>query len=533
MYKLKIGLEIHLQLVTKAKAFSNSMNSNDIISENSFHVNELDLGYPGTLPIISKEYVIKGLIAAHILNMKIAKKLSFDRKHYIYSDLPKGFQITQYFEPLGTNGYLWLPESGVKIAISEIHLEEDTAKQLWRVFDLNNIDNISSRYEASEKVQIKKMLAEKGEEVKKRLENSDLWAVYMNYYRCGKPLLEIVTNPNFTSWIQVIEFIELIKMEMINADIAYGSLETGSLRCDVNLSLLDEEKKISTNRVEIKNLNSSWSIRRAILFETALHKKALQQGIKIEMETKRFNETTGKTETMRKKDQTEEYFYMPEPNIIPISISSEWIQEAKEKTPLPLTELKKEMIIKYSISKDNATIICNNDFYLQIYKKLINSTFFKDKYWNNKVEAINMIEMIINWLILSRSDIVERLLDNSKTNDIKKLLNVMDLFDIYELINTNKISSKNLKNVIIDWINKVNLDIILNKYRVKIKMSIAELEKLIEDTIKENMEFIELNLAKRRQRVEKMLMGQIMKKIKGAFKPQEVMEIITKFLKNY
>ena len=532
MYKLRIGLEIHLQLLTKAKAFSNAKNSNMLISKNSFHVNELDLGYPGTLPIISKEYIIKGLIAAHILNMKIAKKLSFDRKHYIYSDLPKGFQITQYFEPLGTNGYLWLPESGVKIAISEIHLEEDTAKQLWRVFDLDNMENISSFYEASEKDQIKKMLAEKSEEVKKKLENSNLWAVYMDYNRCGKSLLEIVTKPDFTSWIQVVEFIELIKMEMINANLAYGSLQTGSLRCDVNLSIFDDEKKISTNRVEIKNLNSLRSIRDAIMFEADLHKEALQQDVKIEMETKRFNEDTGKTETMRKKDQTEEYFYMPEPNIIPISIPSEWIEEAKEETPLSVIKLKKNMVTKYFISKENATIICNNDFYLQIYKKLINSTFFKDKYRNNKPEAIKIITTIINWLLQFKMKFIELMLDNSETNDITNLFNVTNIFHIYEVIKSNKISSKDLKNVIINWINGVSMGKILYKYIVKTVMSTAELEKLIEDTVKENMEFIQLNLAKRRQRVEKMLMGQIMKQIKGAFKPQEVMEIITKHLKN-
>ena len=367
MYKLRIGLEIHLQLVTKAKAFSNAKNSNMLMSKNNFHVNELDLGYPGTLPIISKEYVINGLIAAHILNMKIAKKLAFDRKHYIYSDLPKGYQITQYFEPLGTNGYVLLPESGIKIAISEIHLEEDTARQTWRVFV--NSEDLSSIHEAKKKAQVEKIFAKRNykstkhakdiifnsnfdnPEDEKELKNLYLWEVSMDYNRCGKPLLEIVTKPDFTSWIQVVEFIGFIKTEMFNADIAYGSLETGSLRCDVNLSLIDEEKKISTNRVEIKNLNSSWSIRRAIIFEAALHKKALQQGIKIEMETKRFNENTGKTETMRKKDQTEEYFYMPEPNIIPISIPSEWIQEAKEKTPLPVTELKKDMITKYLLVK--------------------------------------------------------------------------------------------------------------------------------------------------------------------------------------
>jgi aspartyl-tRNA(Asn)/glutamyl-tRNA(Gln) amidotransferase subunit B len=233
-----IGLEIHTELNTKSKMFSSSRNNvNAPINTN---INEIDLGLPGTLPLVNKEAVIKAIRLAKALKMEIDSLLKFDRKNYFYQDLPKGYQITQQYRPIGKNGEL----EGV--LIERIHLEEDTAKQIL-------IDNNAC----------------------------------LDYNRAGVPLIEIVTRPVIHSPKQAVDFLVALRNVLIFANISDGKMEEGSLRVDINISIAKENSSELGTKVEIKNVNSFANVAQAIEFEIKRQSDLLDSGQDVIQETRR------------------------------------------------------------------------------------------------------------------------------------------------------------------------------------------------------------------------------------------------------
>jgi aspartyl-tRNA(Asn)/glutamyl-tRNA(Gln) amidotransferase subunit B len=240
MYKLSIGLEIHVELLTKTKMFSSSANSSN--NEPNKNINEIDLALPGTLPSVNKEAVILAIKLAKALNMEINSSLKFDRKNYFYSDLPKGYQITQFFNPIGINGIL--QDDGVNVKIERIHLEEDTAKQT------KNGDDI-----------------------------------LLDYNRAGVPLIEIVTKPDIHSKEECILFLKSLKQLLIFLQISDGKMEDGSLRVDLNISI-SKNNELGT-RAEIKNINSFYSVINAIDYEYKRQFNLIENNQKMNIQTRR------------------------------------------------------------------------------------------------------------------------------------------------------------------------------------------------------------------------------------------------------
>ncbi len=314
-----IGLEIHVQMKTKSKMFSSSPNSFSRFPNSE--VTPFDMAFPGTMPVVNKQAVINAIRVANALHMNIDHTLHFDRKNYFYADLPKGFQITQQRRPIGSNGYLMIKDKDgnpKRIGIERIHMEEDTCKQLHFV-DYSLLD----------------------------------------YNRAGAPLVEIVSYPEMRSDVEASRYVEAIRNIVVYSLTSDGKMEEGSLRVDVNVSLRPYGSSEFGTKVELKNLNSLKNIELALAYEISRQSSILLSGGKVEQETRRFDESSGKTILMRKKTDAVDYKYFPEPNITPIRLSDEFVNEAISTCP-ELYDSKKNRYLSYGLAEVDADIILSS-----------------------------------------------------------------------------------------------------------------------------------------------------------------------------
>lgn len=317
-FEAVIGLEIHVQQKTKSKMFSSAPNS--FSRDPNTQVAPLDMAFPGTMPVVNKQAVINAIRVANALHMEIDHTLYFDRKNYFYSDLPKGFQITQQRRPIGKNGYVMVdtPNGKKRIGIERIHMEEDTCKQ-EHFMDYSLLD----------------------------------------YNRAGVPLCEIVSLPEISNGVEAREYAEAIRNIVVYSGTSDGKMEEGSMRCDTNISLRPYGQKEFGTKVEIKNINSFKNIELAIEYEMKRQSQLLLQGIKIQQETRRWDEASGKTVLMRVKTDAVDYKYFCEPNITPIHLSDEFVQDAIDACP-ELYDSKKERYLKAGLSDADANVILAN-----------------------------------------------------------------------------------------------------------------------------------------------------------------------------
>ena len=315
-YKVVIGLEVHCEVKTKTKNFSRS--KNEYTDKYNVVVSTVDLGLPGILPVVNKEAVRKAVKMAMALNCKIPEYMYFDRKNYYYPDLPKGYQLTQNTEPVGTDGYLEILLDGKlkKIKIHDIHLEEDTAS----------------------------------------LEHFEEYSL-INYNRSGIPLLEVVTEPVIYSPEEAVKFLETLRQLFIYLDISDADSKKGEMRCDVNISLMKETDKVLGTKVEMKNINSFSSVYDAIMYEIDRQSKLLDKGKKIVQETRRIDSDKKITIPMREKVDAVDYKYFIEPNIPKFRLKSEYLEEVESSIcKLPLYRYLDYIKLGLS-SKDSETIV--------------------------------------------------------------------------------------------------------------------------------------------------------------------------------
>ncbi len=285
-----IGIECHVQLCTKTKLFSEVDNDARLKEPNSC-VSPVDYGLPGMLPRLNQEAVKYAVRAGLALNSKINLESRFDRKHYYYPDLPKGYQITQMFHPIIGEGYVELP-NGYKVRIEHAHLEEDAGKLShesgYSLVDLN---------------------------------------------RAGTPLVEIVSMPDIHSASEARDYTKELWRLMTYAGVTYGDLYNGNMRFDVNISIAEEGSSELGTRTEVKNLNSFRSVERAVEYEVKRQSKLLEKGEKVIQETRGWSDATGETTGQRSKEVAADYRYMPEPDLAPIRLSSEEVEAEKQKLP--------------------------------------------------------------------------------------------------------------------------------------------------------------------------------------------------------
>ena len=320
-YEATIGIEIHCQLKTNTKMFSGAPTS--FGRKANTCVNEIDLGHPGTLPSVNVEAVKKAIQACTALHLEIDPLVKFDRKNYYYSDLPKGFQITQQFHPIGRNGYIEINTSTgkKKIRIERIHMEEDTAKQ----FHLTKFS-------------------------------------LLDFNRAGTPLIEIVSYPDMKTGEEAEAYVEALRQTLFYIGVSDCKMEEGSMRCDVNVSIAPKGSDKLGVKNEIKNLNSISHVGKAVEYEIQRQKKLLEAGEVIHQETRRYDEKTNTTVMMRRKEGSVDYKFFPEPNIFPIQLDPSWIQDIQEHMP-ELPEARKERYAKqYALSEHDIRILIAMDY---------------------------------------------------------------------------------------------------------------------------------------------------------------------------
>ena len=325
-YTATIGIEIHVELKTNSKVFSPS--KNDYNSTANTNICEIDLGYPGVLPTLNKGVIMSALKACLGLNCNINKKMHFDRKNYFYPDLPKGYQITQARTPIGCDGYVLVDNK--KIRIERIHIEEDTAKSLHA----NN-------------------------------------KTYLNYNRAGVPLLETVTDPCIGSSKEAILYLEALRNIFLYLGVSDARADLGQIRVDVNVSLKKENDDKLGTRVEMKNINSFSTVKEAIEVEIKRQMDILESGGVIEQETRRYDEVNKTTVFMRGKSDAVDYKYYTEPNIPPIKLRKEFIDEIRSKMPILEYDRKNKYINEYGISNVDASTLTKDKKLSDYFESII------------------------------------------------------------------------------------------------------------------------------------------------------------------
>lgn len=469
--KVVIGLEMHCELKSNSKVFSSSKNSYE--KDANVNISAIDLAFPGVLPVLNKECVRKSLMMSIALNCSLPEYIYFDRKNYYYPDLPKGYQITQSHDPVGVNGEVIIEcnKEERKIKIHDIHLEEDTAS-LDHVFDSSFID----------------------------------------YNRAGVPLLELVTEPCIYSADEAVAFLEHIKRIYQYCDISDADSKKGQIRCDVNVSMMEEDAKELGTRVEVKNINSFSSVYDAIVYEINRQSELINsgRGDEIVQETRRFDEESGTTKRMRSKEDAIDYKYFVEPNIPKYKVSKEWVEEISSCIPeLPL-DRKKRYIKEYGLSDYDANIIIKEKDYADYFEKCISLGM------DAKESA--------NWIIVNILAYINKL--DISINDLfvtpEKLKVIIDAKE------KGAISSKQAKEIFVKVIEdkKEPIEYIKDNSQISDK---EELIKIIDDILLKSESQIEAYKAGRSNLFD-YFVGQVMKNTRGKANPVMTKEILNEKL---
>lgn len=459
-YIKTIGVEVHVELKTKTKIFSSSVNGYGQMA--NALTNVVDLGYPGTLPTLNEEVISLAIKAATILNCKIRKQIHFDRKNYFYPDNPKNYQITQFNTPIGYDGYVEIEVDGKKkkIEIEEMHIEEDTCKSTHRK-DKTLLD----------------------------------------FNRAGVPLIEIVTKPCMESSIEAKLYLEKLKELLYYCDISDCKMEEGSMRADANVSIRKDEKDPYGTKVEIKNIGSISNVGISIEKEAKRQQNLLESGQSFKEQTRRYDDKISDTVLMRVKETGNDYRYFPEPDIPYVIITDEMIENVKKTIPM-LPDERKKKYMDLGVSELNS-------------QKLIQNRDLSD-YFNNLLDENINFQIGANLLL---GDIKAYLNKNEKV--IKDTTLTKEKFiDLINNIDNKKLTSKNLKDILIEVL-ETNLTIkeIINKNHIENITDDNALRTIIVKIISSNKESVE-DYKTGKDRAIKYLMGQIMKETKGSANPK-------------
>lgn len=464
-YKAVIGLEFHCEMKSNTKVFSNARNSfSKVANEN---VAPVDMAFPGTLPVVNKTCVKKALMMSMILNCKQPEYMEFDRKNYYYPDLPKGYQLTQFFNPVGVDGKIEIDVNGTKkeVFIHDIHLEEDAAS-LDHYYNTSTID----------------------------------------YNRAGVPLLELVTEPCLHSADEALAFLEHVKSIYEYTDISECDTKKGQIRADVNVSIMDENDTEFGTKVEVKNVNSFDAIRKTINYEIKRQSELKDAGRydEVVQETRRWDDESGTTIHMRSKADAIDYKYFTEPNIPKFRITKELLDEVRSKIPVLAHERKEKYINEYGLSEYDAGVLTKD-------KKI-------SDYFEECVKLNCDPKSACNWITTR----VLGELNKSEENTIDDLfIRPNMIVELVSLVNDKKISSDQAKKVFTKMLEEnLTPKEIVKKYDMEVIEDANLIESLVNEVITENAKAIE-DYHNGRTNMLDYLVGQVMKKSKGKANPIE------------
>ncbi len=470
-YDVTIGIEIHVELKTKTKMFSGA--PAEFGRQANSCTNEIDLGHPGTMPCLNKEAVREAIEACTALHLTIDPLVKFDRKNYYYSDLAKGFQITQQFHPLGRDGYVMIDtqEGKKKVRINRIHMEEDTAKQ----FHLTKLS-------------------------------------LLDFNRSGVPLIEIVSEPDMSSGAEAEAYVAELRQTLYYLGVSDCKMEEGSMRCDTNVSIAPKGSNVLGTKNEIKNLNSIANIGKAVDFEVERQKKMIESGEKVLQETRRFDEATGETVLMRRKEGNVDYKFFPEPNIVPIRLDSTWIKSIQESMPELPDARKARYEQEYGLSDHDITILIANKEMSEFFEQVMKTT-------KNAKAACN-------WLLSEVSAWLNR---NDKTIDHCDL-KPANLSKLIAMIDDGKISGKQAKELVDDLMNGKDPEQAAEEKGLKQVSDTGALDLMIQEVLDANPQAIQ-DYAAGKDKAVGFLVGQVMKKSHGQANPAMASSLVQQELK--
>lgn len=470
------GLEVHTELATKTKIFCNC--TTEFGGEPNTHVCEICSGMPGTLPVVNKKVVEFAVRTGLALNCEITQYNKFDRKNYFYPDLPKAYQISQLYLPICRNGWVEINDSinggKKKVRIHEIHMEEDAGKLVH-----------------------------------------DEWtdSTLVNYNRCGVPLLEIVSEPDIASADEAVEYVEKLRAILQFCGVSDCKMQEGSLRADVNVSVMEKGATEFGTRTEMKNINSFKAIHNAVEAEAERQIELIEDGEKVVQETRRWDDSKGTSYAMRSKEDAQDYKYFPEPDLPPIELSDEYVQNIKDTLP-ELPEAKKARYIsEYGLSEYDANMICSDKNYAKLFDTTVEITK------NPKDSA--------HWIM---GDLM-KLMNDSQTLPENMAFRAESLGEIINLLNNNKISRDSAKKVLkavfekdvipADYVKENNMEMVSDTGAIK-----AIVEEIVANNPKAVAEYKE-----GKEKSFNFLIGQSMRALKGKAPASEVTKLLKDILK--
>ena len=470
-WNLVIGIEIHAQVNSKSKLFSSS--PTDFGSKPNSQVSLIDAAMPGMLPVINKFCIEQAVKSGIGLNAKINKKSIFDRKNYFYQDLPQGYQISQYKDPIVGEGFVEIEtENGQKkIGVERLHLEQDAGKSLH---------------------------------------DQDPNFTFVDLNRSGIALMEIVSKPDMSSPEEAVEYVRKVRSILRYLGTCDGNMEQGSLRADVNVSVNKPGNEVGT-RCEIKNLNSFKFIHAAIVYEAKRQIKLIEQGESINQETRLFNTQSGETRSMRSKEDAHDYRYFPDPDLLPLTLDDDWIKGLQDSIPELPDQIKERIINEYSLSSYDANIIVSDK---------ATSEYFEDVVKNRNPKLVTTWVTGELFSILNKKNLIIE--DSPITSK--------QLGELVDNIENGKISNRQAKEVLEEMCEsgKGALEIIDEKGLSQISDE-NEIESLVDNVLNSNPE----NVKKYKNGKDKLFgffVGEAMKLSKGKANPKIVNDLIKKKL---
>lgn len=467
-FETVIGLEVHVELKTNSKIFSPA--PAHFGSDPNTNTNVIDWGYPGVLPVMNEKAIEFGMKAALALNCQISKQTHFDRKNYFYPDNPKAYQISQFDQPIGHDGWIEIEVAGEKktIRIERVHLEEDAGK------------NIHGQEGYS----------------------------YVDLNRQGTPLIEIVSEADMRSPEEAYAYLEALRSIILFTEVSDVKMEEGSMRCDANISLRPHGQEELGTKTELKNLNSMTYVRKGLAYEEKRQTKVLLAGGTIQQETRRFDEATGETLLMRVKEGSSDYRYFPEPDIPHFIIDDAWIEQVRQSLP----EMPKERRIRYveelGLPEYDAMV-------LTLSKEM--SDFF-DETLKQGADA----KLASNWLMGE----VAAYLNSEKVELAETKLTPTNLAGMIVLISDGTISSKIAKKVFKELIENGGDAKAVVEAKGLIQLSDpAQLLPIITEILDNNQQSID-DFKDGKDRAVGFLVGQVMKATKGKANPGIVNKLL-------
>ena len=473
-WEIVMGLEVHTELATKTKIFCGC--STEFGGAPNTHVCEICSGMPGTLPLLNERVVEFAVRTGLATNCKITQKTKFDRKNYFYPDLPKAYQISQLYLPICRNGYIEVKgENGEpkKIGIHEIHMEEDAGKLIHDEFEDCTL---------------------------------------VDYNRCGVPLLEIVSEPDFRSADEVIEYLEKLRAILQFTGVSDCKMQEGSLRADVNLSVRPKGQKEFGTRTEMKNLNSFHAIARAIEYESRRQIDLLEDGEAVVQETRRWDDNKGYSYAMRSKEDAQDYKYFPEPDLPPIEISDARIEEIRESMPELPEQKKRRYREELGLPEYDTEILTGNMAFVTLFEEA--------------VKLCDSPKDVANWIMGE----VMKLLNDAGTLPEDMTLAPEKLAVVIQMVKSGKINRGTGKTVL----EKVFTDGVDPESYVK-ENNLAQITDLgairpvLEEVIAANEKSVSEYKAGKTQAMG-YIMGQAMRALKGKAPAQEVQKMLHELL---